>query len=652
MFLLVWVTLLFAVGSNYANKDASQEQTTCSQNGPCIMLSDAELTAEAGLCVVIPCHFTTDPDIPLELRVWHKCDPSKQNCSDSDIVLHLNDSSPNAHTGSRVRASLLEPDLSQKNCSIIINDLSESLSGSYHFRLNGILNGTERKYASSGANVTVKGLTQKPTVMIPPLTEGQQTTLTCTAPGLCSGSDHKITWMWGGAGETDSHITGNITAFKTENLTAVTQRHSSNLTFNPSAKHHGTNVTCKVSFANSISTEETVTLNISLKGNTATEKMTTPDVTNVKKSEITGNTSVNEGDVLSLTCSFESFPPSLVIWSKVPSKKNLNSVPDTNLQNSTGSATLVIPNVTAEHTGQYICTATHLNKTLTMYANVTVILSPKILKSSGCIHQSEVLTCVCISEGFPLPTIKWPLLENHTEYSVLIAVSNHTVNSTATLTVKDHSTSVECVSSNTNGEAKENLIISNAEQKQKEEGEVIKVLRIITRWEIIIAFLVGTFLSAIICCLARKCHRKKQRIYGNLAETLEMVSSHEDPPVDAGQAVEDYQSIDQVADEARGAVVVGKSEVEYSKIDFSLIKRKDPEEAGETQGTTETEYAEIKELKKIKEESEEDQDEEGEEEMTGEDEEKKHCEPEEKEGEGEGEGEDVALYSSVRKTNK
>ncbi|KAL7394451.1 hypothetical protein ABVT39_026271 [Epinephelus coioides] len=595
------------------------------------MLSDAELTAEAGLCVVIPCHFTTDPVIPLELTVWHKCDPSKQNCSDSDMVLHLNDTSPNAHTGSRVRVSLLEPDLSQKNCSIIINDLSESVSGSYHFRLNGILNGTEGEYASSGANVTVKGLTQKPTVMIPPLTEGQQTTLTCIAPGLCSGSVPEITWTWRGAGEMDSHITGNKTDVKTENLTAVTQRHSLTLTFNASAKHHDTNVTCKVSFANSISTEETVTLNISLKGNTATEKMT-PNVTDVKKLEITGKTSVNEGDVLNLTCSFENFSPSLVMWSKDPSKTNLNSVDDTNLQNSTGSATLVIPNVTAEHTGQYICTATHLNKTLTTYANVTVILSPKILKSSGCIHQSEVLTCVCISEGFPLPTIKWPLLENHTEYSVLITVSNHTVNSTATLTVKDHSTSVECVSSNTNGEAKENLIISNAEQKQKEEGEVIKVLRIITRWEIIIAFSVGAFLSAIICCLARKCHRKKQRIYGNLAETLEMVPSHE---VDAGQAVDDYQAIDQVADEARGAVAAGKSEVEYSKIDFSLINMKDPEEAGETQGTAETEYAEIKELKKIKEESEEDQGEEGEEEMTGEDEEKKHSEPEEKEGEGE-----------------
>ncbi|XP_042346399.1 cytokine receptor common subunit gamma-like isoform X2 [Plectropomus leopardus] len=85
---------------------------------------------------------------------------------------------------------------------------------------------------------------------------------------------------------------------------------------------------------------------------------------------------------------------------------------------------------------------------------------PKILNSSKCELQSDILTCVCISEGFPLPTIKWPLLENHTEYCVTTTVSNHTVNSTLTLTVEDpNNTVVECVSSIDRGEAKENLTI-------------------------------------------------------------------------------------------------------------------------------------------------------------------------------------------------
>uniref|UniRef100_A0A3P8NF25 Ig-like domain-containing protein n=1 Tax=Astatotilapia calliptera TaxID=8154 RepID=A0A3P8NF25_ASTCA len=80
----------------------------------------------------------------------------------------------------------------------------------------------------------------------------------------------------------------------------------------------------------------------------------------------------------------------------------------------------------------------------------------KIVNGSGCVLQSEVLTCVCISEGFPLPTVKWPFLKNSTDYSVFTTVSNHTVNSTVSLTVKNNgSTTLECVSNNGMGEAEE-----------------------------------------------------------------------------------------------------------------------------------------------------------------------------------------------------
>uniref|UniRef100_A0A3B4GD25 Ig-like domain-containing protein n=1 Tax=Pundamilia nyererei TaxID=303518 RepID=A0A3B4GD25_9CICH len=82
------------------------------------------------------------------------------------------------------------------------------------------------------------------------------------------------------------------------------------------------------------------------------------------------------------------------------------------------------------------------------------------LNGSGCVLQSEVLTCVCISEGFPLPTVKWPFLKNSTDYSVFTTVSNHTVNSTVSLTVKNNgSTTLECVSNNGMGEAEESLTI-------------------------------------------------------------------------------------------------------------------------------------------------------------------------------------------------
>ncbi|XP_049439923.1 cytokine receptor common subunit gamma-like [Epinephelus fuscoguttatus] len=96
---------------------------------------------------------------------------------------------------------------------------------------------------------------------------------------------------------------------------------------------------------------------------------------------------------------------------------------------------------------------------------------PMILNSSKCELQSVVLTCVCISEGFPLPTIRWPLLKNQAEYSVTTTVSNHTVNSTLTLTVKDHSNiSIECVSSNEGGESKADIIIITSERREDEHG--------------------------------------------------------------------------------------------------------------------------------------------------------------------------------------
>ncbi|XP_062421542.1 sialic acid-binding Ig-like lectin 14 [Pungitius pungitius] len=259
MFVLICATLLFSVRRITAATGSSVEGKEPCKDGFCVTFREGEVKAEAGLCVVIPCSFKTDSTFVANQLVFYKCDPSKRFCADSDTIFHSNKSNK-VQSGFMGRVSLLQPDLKQKNCSIIINDLTESDSGSYQLRL--LKGNTDTYQSSSKVNISVKGLTQKPTVGIPPLAEGQQTTLSCTAPGLCSGSDPEITWTWRGAGEKDCPITGSITAVKTEHLTCVTRRRSSTLTFNPSAEHHGTNVTCKVSFTNNITTEETVTLNV------------------------------------------------------------------------------------------------------------------------------------------------------------------------------------------------------------------------------------------------------------------------------------------------------------------------------------------------------------------------------------------------------
>ncbi|KAM7421347.1 hypothetical protein PAMA_015480 [Pampus argenteus] len=559
----MWAALLFSVRSSHADTGESvKTKQSCPLHNYCITIPEREVTAEAGLCVFIPCSFTTSYFFTPQDIIWYKCEPSNFRCEDSERIFNTDQNDINVQAGFKGRVSLLEPDVSKKNCSIIINDLTKSDSGSYRLRVESPNDGLS--FNVDKTTISVTDLSQKPTVMIPPLAEGQQTTLTCTAPGLCSGSVPTITWTWRERGESNTQITGNIT---TETLTAVTQRHSSTVTFNPSAEHHGTDVTCKVSFTSGTTTEETVTLN----------------VTHIK---ITGNKVVKEDDPLNLTCSAEGFSPSIITWTGPVSKKN---------PKETKTANLFIPNVKKKHSGRYICTAKHLQTNFTTYADVTVTLYPKIFNHSGCekSSQSNVVTCVCSSRGFPLPTIKWPLLETHTEYSVITTVSKQTVNSTITLTATDHSNTVQCVSSNDFGEAKMNLTIKTANQ----EDQSTHVFKSILEPRVVIAFVIGLLLSATVSCLAVKVYRKKQSS-GNTDEDVQMEIIQALPLMETGQAVGDGTHSQEAAE--GGPEIAGQSapdsdvdlkETEYSNIDFTVLKRKRPTENIEE--TPATEYAEI-----------------------------------------------------------
>uniref|UniRef100_A0A3Q2P4N3 Vascular cell adhesion protein 1-like n=1 Tax=Fundulus heteroclitus TaxID=8078 RepID=A0A3Q2P4N3_FUNHE len=528
------------------------------------------------------------------------------------------------------RVSLLDPDVGQRNCSIMINDLTTSDSGSYELRVNGLYNGKEDGFVfGQRTTVSVKDLNQRPTVTNPPLTEGQQANLTCTAPGLCSGSPPKITWMWRGKEENESMI-GNITALRTENLTAVTQRHSSTLTFIPSAEHHNSNITCKVSFTGNIATEETLILKVNYK----------------RKPHITGNTTVKEGDTLNLTCSIDSFPQSLVVWTK-------HSPSGIHLHNDTGSATLVVSNVTAEDSGQYVCTAIHLGSMVSVSADVKVTWFSEILEGSGCVFQSMLLTCVCIAKGFPLPTITWPLLKDHSKYSVINTVSNHTVNTTVTISLEQHQNiSVECFSSHENGEAQKNLTVQQ-DVLEKEDIQSKRISKTVFRLEVIVAFLIGVLLSATICFLAQKCNRKPLKIPANVHETLKMVPP-DGPMIDDGQAVQNDKSNDQEA-AGNGAVAAercssdvsnGPKDVQYASINFSILRRRREREEAKERGSTLTEYAEIQTEAK---EQRKDDSKEASETMEGKEEDlmTEHC-AEIKHCVSEKQGEVDAVYSTVK----
>ncbi|XP_071253827.1 sialic acid-binding Ig-like lectin 5 isoform X2 [Salvelinus alpinus] len=592
MWVLIWAALLLSL----------TERTTCQNKAPPapinITFSPAEITPQAGLCAVIPCSFTHLDNFTAHSAIWLKCPDTQLSMQvDKDSIFHSRNSSK-AQEGYRRRVSLLETDVTKKNCSIIINDITKTDDGDYQLRLFGTFNsGNRSKFTSrEKVKIAVKALTQKPSVLTPPLTEGEPATLTCTAPGICSGTPPNITWTWRGTGDNITELRDNTTIQKREDLTNVTTTHFSTLNFTPSAEHHTTKVTCQVTFKGNITTEETVTLN----------------VTHVKEPKISGSNTVREGDTLNLSCFVDSYPPPpSITWSK-----NGTTALE---QNNSGLAALTISNMTREHAGEYVCKAQHFNRNLTASIVVTVMYHPVILNASGCVIQAKFMTCVCVSQGVPLPLIGWL---NTEKYSLTKSVLRSSVNTTIRMHVGNHTnTTVECVSTNEVGRVREKLQVTQKESQGKQGEEVSKdILAMLLNPSLIAAFAIGAAFSATICCiflcLTGKCKRQKQRISKDSDSkspfmNLEMVAC-EDQQMDAGQAVGGEQTPLQVVlregaenggTQTSGAA--GKSstreepnEVDYASINYSLLKKKTPEEAEKKTTTAESEYAKIKREKK------------------------------------------------------
>lgn len=128
------------------------------RNGFCVSFPEEEIKADAGLCFVLPCSFYTPYSFrPLNM-VWYKCESSKSKCGVFDIIFHPN--KRNVQDGFKGRVLSLEPDVRLRNCSIMLNDLTESDSGSYQLRLSGVnVNGLPDAFTFLvKATVSVEGM--------------------------------------------------------------------------------------------------------------------------------------------------------------------------------------------------------------------------------------------------------------------------------------------------------------------------------------------------------------------------------------------------------------------------------------------------------------------------------------------------------------
>ncbi|XP_021416527.2 myeloid cell surface antigen CD33 [Oncorhynchus mykiss] len=251
MWVLIWAALLFSLAERATcQRQVPTAAAPSAANTNSIIFSPEEITAQTGLCAVISCTFNHSDRVKQNAAVWYKYPANGKRKKVNHIIFHSKNSSK-AQEGYNHRVYLLEPDLTKGNCSVIINDIRENDAGQYQFKIKG------RTF-----KLTVTALTQKPSVLTPPLTEGEPATLTCTAPGICSGTPPNITWTWRGTGDNITELRDNTTTQRREDLTRVTTTHFSTLTFTPSAKHHGNKVTCLVTFNGGVTTKKTLKLNV------------------------------------------------------------------------------------------------------------------------------------------------------------------------------------------------------------------------------------------------------------------------------------------------------------------------------------------------------------------------------------------------------
>ncbi|XP_043114387.1 myelin-associated glycoprotein-like [Puntigrus tetrazona] len=226
-------------------------------------------TGEAGLCILVYCFFTLPQNVshPIK-RTWFKGDPQNSSVEVPNFM---------SNTGRSKN---------EEECSFFVNQLVQGESdGQYRLKLEW---GKGNVYVfPETVNITVKELTQKPTIIVPQLTAGEKAEISCKVPGDCRENVADIVW---------TGIRSNNTGFFSYGVPSQYKQFSK-MTFYPKSEHHNTELTCTVTLKGHIRTESTVILK-------------------VKYSPIILNSShcLMRGDELSCMCVSSAVPLPQIYW--------------------------------------------------------------------------------------------------------------------------------------------------------------------------------------------------------------------------------------------------------------------------------------------------------------------------------------------------
>ncbi|XP_075047002.1 sialic acid-binding Ig-like lectin 16 [Mixophyes fleayi] len=207
-----------------------------------------KIAVQAGLCVHIPCTFTTPSVYPLSRNakgIWYK--EGKARTTFFPFYGGFEDTQ-----GTREKL-FLTGEVWKGNCSLRINDANPEDSGYYVFRFDDTV--AQHSFIEDKPYVYVIELMDIPEISpVKDFVAGEKVTLTCTSPGRCSGRDPQITW--------EGNTSGRIMQSYTVNHEDGTRTYHSNITFIPSVEDDQSSLTCKVTYVSSGISRKSILLKV------------------------------------------------------------------------------------------------------------------------------------------------------------------------------------------------------------------------------------------------------------------------------------------------------------------------------------------------------------------------------------------------------
>ncbi|XP_036152068.1 sialic acid-binding Ig-like lectin 5 isoform X3 [Myotis myotis] len=339
------------------------------------------VTVQEGLCVHVPCSFYPWNSwySSSELYTYWYRNGDKTNHDDP-----VASSNPDKEVKTETQGRFLLADPTTNNCSLDIRDAKRSDSGRYFFRVERGKS-VRFNYQKKMLDLQVTALTEKPHIQIrEPLESGHPTELACSLPGACEGG-LPLTFSWEGA---------------TVDLLDPQTLSSSVLTFTPSPRDHGTNVTCQVKWEGSWwTTQRTIQLNVSYAPGNLTIGVSFRNDTAFKNLQNT-SLSILEGEALRLLCEADSNPPAKLSW--------FRRSPGLNATLLSSTAILELPRVGPAQEGEFTCQARHPLGFQRVSLSLSVVYPPQLLGPS-CSWEDQGLHCSCSSRAQPAPSLRWRL---------------------------------------------------------------------------------------------------------------------------------------------------------------------------------------------------------------------------------------------------